>query len=444
MVDVPNVLQYPIHFPHLHAPVPIHLPPNWREFHLYHPPAPPTLIQLTPPHHIHGLTLEHPQAFIPHQYLPDPPPQGIKNYYHQPNMDGHALPSGAFSQQHITTNTNNNNNTLRENCTRAHKQEQIKIFAKSIQAFDTKPLRESRDLSHDFQDFQRGVDPAPLFSKDDLKRKHAANFRIGKLRKSSKEPRNWCVGQFDKEDIKSEVKVITEQLNFGNRPDAYTYQTAADVTSESSFAQPDLRRSLVVVKPRFDFANLPRMVSEENSRVDDVSERTVKVVSHVLLHAQPISNGQLPTTVQAFPNNKLRKAGRRQSRPRSKKQFICKYCSREFTKSYNLLIHERTHTDERPFTCDSCGKSFRRQDHLRDHRYIHSKEKPYRCMECGKGFCQARTLTVHKATHIQKDDPASKPQPPQERSFSTGSLTSSPTLSTSSMASLEISLKLEV
>lgn len=57
----------------------------------------------------------------------------------------------------------------------------------------------------------------------------------------------------------------------------------------------------------------------------------------------------------------------------------------------------------RIFPCPVCGKVYTWQYDLRIHYRIHSGEKPYKCELCGKGFAQSGAVKTHKARHHQDE-----------------------------------------
>eukprot|EP01084_Bolivina_argentea_P117307 208347_1 len=81
------------------------------------------------------------------------------------------------------------------------------------------------------------------------------------------------------------------------------------------------------------------------------------------------------------------------------KQHQCTYCNSSFHSKYQLTVHNRTHTNERPYSCKRCPKKFRQNSHLLTHIRTHTKEKPYQCKECGKRFTQSSSVTTHMRIH---------------------------------------------
>ncbi|XP_066529317.1 zinc finger protein 76 [Hoplias malabaricus] len=87
------------------------------------------------------------------------------------------------------------------------------------------------------------------------------------------------------------------------------------------------------------------------------------------------------------------------------KSFQCSYegCSRLYTTSHHLKVHERSHTGDRPYRCEvsNCTKAFSTGYGLKSHLRTHTGEKPYKCPEdmCYKAFKTSGDLQKHVRTH---------------------------------------------
>lgn len=87
------------------------------------------------------------------------------------------------------------------------------------------------------------------------------------------------------------------------------------------------------------------------------------------------------------------------SKPKNLSELVCEYCGRQFLQKHKLLVHLRSHTNEKPFMCEHCGQGFRIKESLKNHRLKHNPPS-FSCLVCSKRFyCQA-SLTVHKKTHL--------------------------------------------
>lgn len=78
--------------------------------------------------------------------------------------------------------------------------------------------------------------------------------------------------------------------------------------------------------------------------------------------------------------------------------FDCDICTKTFTTENSLMIHKRTHSNERPFTCKICDGAFTALRYLTKHMGVH-KLKNFKCRFCYKKFVQEDNLMNHERKH---------------------------------------------
>ena len=93
--------------------------------------------------------------------------------------------------------------------------------------------------------------------------------------------------------------------------------------------------------------------------------------------------------------NKHKLGGKHRNSPKLRK-YTCDECGKTFTQLTGLRNHKRIHTGDKTYQCSECGKAFTRGEHLIEHQGIHNK-KPYQCKECA--FSQKTGLSHHIKIH---------------------------------------------
>uniref|UniRef100_A0A336KRN5 CSON014194 protein n=2 Tax=Culicoides sonorensis TaxID=179676 RepID=A0A336KRN5_CULSO len=82
--------------------------------------------------------------------------------------------------------------------------------------------------------------------------------------------------------------------------------------------------------------------------------------------------------------------------------FVCLTCGKGFASNYDLKVHSKRHSEEKPFECSECKMSFKRINNLKSHiENHHTENTEVKCPLCSSLLKTKRSLRKH-AVNVHK------------------------------------------